>query len=127
MIILSPSPSPYTVQTFLMTFLALYGLHTVPHRKTGQYCFLFSCKDAALQALMYVCVCVCVCVRTVSIRIFQNVPECMQYVCRMFQNACRMYAECSKVLQNVPESYRKFQNVCRMYNACRSLSFHWIT
>ena len=53
---------------------------------------IYSCEDAALQVLMYVCVCVRRQVEILPSYSIQNVPECsimLQNVaecCRMFQN-----------------------------------------
>ena len=90
---------------------------------------VFSCEDAAQQVLMSVRLSVrpwSIC-NSYSIhspecsRMFQNVPECMQYV----PECSRMHAICSRMFQHVPEcmqnlkSYRMHTECSRMIqNAC---------
>ena len=79
---------------------------------------VFSCEDAAQQVLMSsVRLSVCPSAKLkfyllTALRMFQNVPECMQKVPECMQKV----PEC---MQSVPECYRGFQNKCRKFqNAC---------
>ena len=99
---------------------------------------LLSCKELALQVLIFVCLFVPHQAKILPSysRMFQNVPECT----KMFQNVpecSRMFLnvpECSKMFQNVTEFYRILQNVTECYrifqifrmfqNSCRFMSLY---